>query len=116
MECANAWAFIPFSVFLISHSGLPYRELINHSFLMLAMGSGLDLPIINPNVESMMNAVMAFNVLNNVDKDSMAYIEKFADYTPPTAGAARGTNASGGSCGARGAGRTCCRKHRACHR
>ncbi len=77
--------------------GLPYRELINHSFLMLAMGSGLDLPIINPNVESMMNAVMAFNVLNNVDKDSMAYIEKFADYTPPTAGAATGTNASGGA-------------------
>ena len=77
--------------------GLPYRELINHSFLTLAMGSGLDLPIINPNVESMMNAVMAFNVLNNVDKDSMAYIEKFADYTPPTAGAATGTNASGGA-------------------
>ena len=76
--------------------GLPYRELINHSFLTLAMGSGLDLPIINPNVESMMNAVMAFNVLNNVDKDSMAYIEKFADYTPPTAGAT-GTNASGGA-------------------
>ena len=80
--------------------GLPYRELINHSFLMLAMGSGLDLPIINPNIESMMNAVMAFNVLNNVDKDSMAYIEKFADYTPPTAGSAgaqAGGNASGGS-------------------
>ena len=80
--------------------GLPYRELINHSFLMLAMGSGLDLPIINPNVESMMNAVMAFNVLNNVDKDSMAYIEKFADYTPPTAGASSSTNASGGGAAA----------------
>ena len=64
--------------------GLPYRDLINHSFLTLAMGSGLDLPIINPNAESMMNAVMAFNVLNNVDKDSAAYIEKFADYTPAT--------------------------------
>lgn len=76
--------------------GLPYRELINHSFLMLAMGSGLDLPIINPNVESMMNAVMAFNVLNNVDKDSMKYIEKFADYIPPAAGAPSGANASGG--------------------
>ncbi len=82
--------------------GLPYRELINHSFLMLAMGSGLDLPIINPNVESMMNAVMAFNVLNNVDKDSMTYIEKFADYTPPTAGAPSGTNASGGAAAATG--------------
>jgi 5-methyltetrahydrofolate--homocysteine methyltransferase len=68
--------------------GLPYRELINHSFLTLAMGNGLDLPIMNPNTESMMNAVMAFNVLNNVDKDSMKYIEKFADYTPPSAGGA----------------------------
>jgi len=37
--------------------GLPYRDLMNHSFLMLAMGNGLDLPIINPNAESMMNAV-----------------------------------------------------------
>ena len=62
--------------------GLPYRDLINHSFLMLAMGSGLDLPIINPNAESMMNAVMAFNVLSNRDRDSAKYIEKFADYAP----------------------------------
>ena len=80
--------------------GLPYRELINHSFLTLAMGSGLDLPIMNPNVDSMMNAVMAFNVLNNVDKDSMKYIEKFADYAPPSVGASgnsAGTNASGGT-------------------
>ena len=36
---------------------------------MLAMGSGLDLPIINPNAESMMNAVMAFHVLSNKDRD-----------------------------------------------
>ncbi|MCI8285387.1 MAG: dihydropteroate synthase [Firmicutes bacterium] len=71
--------------------GLPYRELINHSFLMLAMGNGLDLPIINPNTESMMNAVLAFNVLNNIDKDSAKYIEKFADYTPPTHGVSTGT-------------------------
>ena len=75
--------------------GLPHRELINHSFLMLAMGNGLDLPIMNPNTESMMNAVMAFNVLNNVDKDSTKYIEKFADYTPPAAAGASG-NSSGG--------------------
>ncbi|MBR5228906.1 MAG: homocysteine S-methyltransferase family protein [Firmicutes bacterium] len=74
--------------------GLPYRDLINHSFLTLAMGSGLDLPIINPNAESMMNAVMAFNVLNNVDKDSAAYIEKFANYTPASAVPATNTSAA----------------------
>lgn len=73
--------------------GLPYRDLINHSFLMLAMGSGLDLPIINPNAESMMNAVMAFNVLDNKDTDSMKYIEKFADYMPPAARNIAGSSA-----------------------
>ena len=76
--------------------GLPYRDLINHSFLMLAMGNGLDLPIINPNAESMMNAVMAFNVLNNVDRDCEKYIEKFSTYTPPSAsaGAPAGSSAA----------------------
>ena len=63
--------------------GLPYRELINYTFLTMALDHGLDLPIINPNVETMMNAVRAFNVLAGVDKDSAAYIEKYADYQPP---------------------------------
>lgn len=79
--------------------GLPYRDLINHSFLTLAMGSGLDLPIINPNAESMMNAVMAFNVLDNKDIDSARYIEKFADYTPAqnSAVSSAGKKSSGNS-------------------
>ena len=79
--------------------GLPYRDLINHSFLMLAMGNGLDLPIINPNAESMMNAVMAFNVLDNKDKDSMKYIEKFADYTPPQKASSSASSAASGAAG-----------------
>ena len=82
--------------------GLPYRDLINHSFLMLAMGNGLDLPIINPNAESMMNAVMAFNVLDNQDKDSMKYIEKFADYTPPQKGAGSAALGTAGASGNKG--------------
>ncbi len=63
--------------------GLPYRELINYTFLTMAMDHGLDLPIINPNVDSMMNAVRAYNVLTNIDKDSADYIEHYADYQPP---------------------------------
>ncbi len=74
--------------------GLPYRDLMNHSFLMLAMGNGLDLPIINPNAESMMNAVMAFNVLDNKDRDSMKYIEKFADYTPQSVSVPSGSSSA----------------------
>ncbi len=77
--------------------GLPYRELINHSFLTLAMDHGLDLPIINPNVDSMMNAVKAFNVLTAVDTDSAEYIERFANYHPEKAvpASAPPTGASG---------------------
>ncbi|WP_077533957.1 homocysteine S-methyltransferase family protein [Massiliimalia massiliensis] len=56
--------------------GLPNRELINHSFLLLAMAHGLDCPIINPNIKSMMDAVDAYNVLYNRDVGSKHYIEK----------------------------------------
>lgn len=59
--------------------GLPNRELLNHSFLLMAMESGLDLPIINPNVASMTDAVRAFRVLKNRDKQSESYIEAYKD-------------------------------------
>ena len=59
--------------------GLPNRELLNHSFLLLAMESGLDLPIMNPNVDSMMDAVRAFRVLNNRDVQAADFIEAYHD-------------------------------------
>ena len=59
--------------------GLPNRELINHSFLTLALAHGLDLPIINPNIPSMMDAVRAFNVLYNRDPHAQSYIERYLD-------------------------------------
>ena len=59
--------------------GLPNRGLLNHSFLLMAMQSGLDLPIMNPNTESMMDAIRAFRVLMNRDKKSMEYIEEYKD-------------------------------------
>lgn len=76
--------------------GLPYRELINQSFLMMAMTCGLDLPIINPNSEPMMHAVMAYHVLSGADRDSTKYIEHFADYTPPAAGTPSGSSTPSG--------------------
>lgn len=59
--------------------GLPNRELLNHSFLMMAMQSGLDLPIMNPNIDSMMDAIRAFRVLTNRDRQSARYIEMYKD-------------------------------------
>lgn len=58
--------------------GLPERGLLNSSFLTMALHAGLDLPIINPNSEAMMNVVRAYRVLANIDKESKAYVEYFA--------------------------------------
>ena len=57
--------------------GLPNRELINHNFLTMALTYGLDLPIINPNVESMTGAVRSYNLLTGIDKNSVEYIEAY---------------------------------------
>ncbi len=54
--------------------GLPARGQVTAGFLTLAMAHGLDLPIINPNTESAMNAIRVFNVIYNVDKGAEAYI------------------------------------------
>ncbi|KEI07034.1 homocysteine methyltransferase [Clostridium botulinum] len=59
--------------------GLPNRELINETFLALALGAGLDLPIINPNKQGMLNVVNVFKVLNNNDKNAQKYIETYRD-------------------------------------
>ena len=69
--------------------GLPNRELINSSFLMLAMENGLDLPIINPNIPSMMSAVAAFKLLRGFDADCKGFVERFAEATPMSAAPAR---------------------------
>ena len=68
--------------------GLPCREYLNTSFLTLAMAHGLDLPIMNPNTEAMMAAVASYKVLYNVDRDSQAYLARYAEQTTakPVAG------------------------------
>jgi len=57
--------------------GLPNRELINHTFLTLALENGLDLPIINPNVATMSGSVRAYRLLKGIDKNSQEYIEAY---------------------------------------
>ncbi|MGL4569826.1 MAG: homocysteine S-methyltransferase family protein [Clostridium sp.] len=59
--------------------GLPNRDLINETFLALALNSGLDLPIMNPNKEGMMNVINSFKVLNNDDKNAKSFIEKYGN-------------------------------------
>ena len=54
--------------------GLPNRPLLNRTFLTLALHSGLDLPIINPLDQQLMDSIAAYNVLYNFDQDSSHYI------------------------------------------
>ncbi len=63
--------------------GLPNRDLVNSAFLTLAMENGLDLPILNPNVHVMMDAVATFKLLRGFDAGCQNYISRFAQTQPP---------------------------------
>ena len=76
--------------------GLPQRSRITASFLTQALSCGLDLPIINPNQREIMDAVAVYRVLSGEDKDSAAYIARFADAAPAPAPAAAVQTAQSG--------------------
>lgn len=59
--------------------GLPNRELINETFLGLALANGLDLPIMNPNADGMTRVIHSYNVLYNYDKSAEIYIKNYAN-------------------------------------
>jgi 5-methyltetrahydrofolate--homocysteine methyltransferase len=61
--------------------GLPYRQLLNQTFYVMAMTAGLDAAIINPGHREMMSARDAFNVLSGWDEQSKAFIETYGHIT-----------------------------------
>ena len=61
--------------------GLPNRPLLNRTFLTLALQAGLDLPIINPLDQQLMDTIDAYRVLSYQDKDAIQYIEKQSQHT-----------------------------------
>ena len=71
--------------------GLPNRELVNSTFLTMALEEGLDLPIINPNLDAMTGAVRAYRVLAGIDKNSLEFIESYNDAAPAPKQKAEGT-------------------------
>ena len=64
--------------------GLPARPLVNQNFLMMAMTRGLDLPIINPNLDAMMAAVRCYHLLMNIDTEARAYIAAYGNASVST--------------------------------
>lgn len=77
--------------------GMPCRDYLNVGFLTLGMAAGADLVILNPESETMMAAVAAFRVLTGQDRQSKAYLARYAGAVPG-AGPARtgGGQAAGG--------------------
>lgn len=58
--------------------GIPLRSLMNQTFLALALGAGLKMPIINPSSEPVMDIISAYRVLDCSDSGCLAYIEKYS--------------------------------------
>lgn len=63
--------------------GLPNRETITRTFLTMALQQGLTLPIINPNIDSIIGAVRAYKLLAGIDKDSKEFISVYTNQTAP---------------------------------
>ena len=79
--------------------GLPFRPLMNATFLAAAFAAGLDLCIINPCQQRMMDVVNSWRVLSGEDQSAQAYVAGYAtrsDRAPaPSAASAGGLGAEG---------------------
>ncbi|NLW91490.1 MAG: dihydropteroate synthase [Syntrophomonadaceae bacterium] len=73
----------------VSH-GLPARELLNSTYLAMAWAAGLDLPIMNPFDQRMMEVTRSAAVLLNRDPNCGEFISRYKDYKPGAAGGAVG--------------------------
>ncbi len=76
--------------------GLPCRQLINQTFLTLALANGLDLPIVNPNDQHITDALRAFRLLYNYDKGGFEFIKAVAEKEKQDNSAQAADNGSAG--------------------
>lgn len=59
--------------------GLPEKTHVTAAFLTAALHAGLDLPIVNPNSQSIADAISSYRAISGEDKDCQAYIARFAE-------------------------------------
>jgi len=59
--------------------GLPGRNLLNGTFLAMALYAGLDAPIVDPLSKDIQNAVKTYRVLSGKDENASDYLSSFAD-------------------------------------
>lgn len=85
--------------------GLPQREIINAAFFTMAMESGLNAAIVNPNSEAMMRAYYSFKALMDLDPQCSEYISVYGGQVSGLgqtlgrggSGSSKGAEVSGGS-------------------
>ncbi len=74
--------------------GLPARPLVNRTFLAMALAAGLDLPILNPDAEGMLDTVAAFRMLHGADPGAEAFLARFGGGDSAVSAAGNGGNPS----------------------
>ena len=81
--------------------GLPFRPLVNATFLSAAFGAGLDMAIMNPLVQRMMDVVDSWRVLSGEDESAQHYVAHYAERTDklPASGTAPASPAASGEKG-----------------
>ena len=82
--------------------GLPFRPLVNATFLAAAFAAGLDLCIINPCQQRMMDVVNSWRVLSGEDQSAQAYVAAYAGRSDavPSAATAAASGTAGGAANA----------------
>lgn len=58
--------------------GLPNRDLINQTFLTMALSAGLDAPITDPTIQSIRDTVISFKAITGKDVNATRYIEEYS--------------------------------------
>ncbi len=79
--------------------GLPFRPLVNATFLAAAFSAGLDVAIVNPLNERLMDVVNSWRVLSGEDESAQAYVASYAtrsDAPAAPAAAAYDTHSTSG--------------------
>ena len=80
--------------------GLPFRPLVNATFLSGAFAAGLDMAIMNPLVQRMMDVVNSWRVLSGEDEAAQSYVVNYvnrSDAAPGAGAAAAGDKATAGA-------------------
>ncbi len=69
--------------------GLPFRPLVNATFLAAAFSAGLDLAIVNPMNDRLMDVVNSWRVLSGEDESAQRYVSTYAGRTDTPAASSK---------------------------